>query len=84
MFGNKRAIANIDNNCIHSEDVHELLRITRDIKLAFENHTNNLYKKASQKLNVLARTSNSLAFDIRKVIMNTFIKNQIWGQKFLI
>ena len=33
---NKKAIANIDDNCIKSEDVHELLGITIDSKLTFE------------------------------------------------
>ena len=35
MSGNKKAITTIDNNCIKSQDVHELLRITIDSKLTF-------------------------------------------------
>ena len=30
MPGNKKAIANIDNNCIESENAHELIWITID------------------------------------------------------
>ena len=33
VSGNKKAIANIDNNCIESKDVHEDLVITIDSKL---------------------------------------------------
>ena len=54
MFVNKRATASIKNNWKEFEDVHELLRITSDSKLTFENHVNKLCKKRSQKLNVLA------------------------------
>ena len=45
MSGNKKAITNIDNNCIASEDVLGLLRITIDSNQTFENHINKLYKK---------------------------------------
>ena len=41
MSGNK-AIANIDNNGINSEDTHELLRITLESELTFENHINKI------------------------------------------
>ena len=47
MSGNK-AIANIDNNRIKSENIHKLLGIAIDSKLTFETHINKLYKKASQ------------------------------------
>ena len=66
MSGNKKTAANIDHNCIESEDVHELLVITIGLKLTIENHINKLCNKASKKLNALARSSNYMAFDKRK------------------
>ena len=70
--GNK-AITNIDNNRIESEDTHELLGITTISKRTFKTQINELCKKASQKLNALARISNSVTFDKRKIIMKAFI-----------
>ena len=64
MSGNK-AIRIIDNNRIESEDTHELLGITIDSKLTLETHINKFYKKASQKLNAPARTSNYITYDKR-------------------
>ena len=55
-----KVVANIDNNHIESENIHELPEITTDSKLTFENHNNKLCKKTSQNLNVLARISNYL------------------------
>ena len=52
MFENK-IIPNIDNNRIESENTHDLLGKTIDSRLAFENHVNNLSKKASQNINAL-------------------------------
>ena len=37
MSGDQKASANIDNNFIESEDLHELLGITIDSKLKFAN-----------------------------------------------
>ena len=41
----------IDDRTIMSENKNELLGISLDSKLSFEDHINNLCKKASQKLN---------------------------------
>ena len=75
--GNNSYLLMFGNNCKNSEEVHELLGITTDAKLTLENHINNLYKKVSQKLNALARSSSSLTFDKRKVIMKGFITSQV-------
>ena len=53
--GNDNISANIDGHTIISENKNELLCIILDSKLSFEDHINNLCKKASQKLNALAR-----------------------------
>ena len=55
LSGNSRSTATIDNSYIESEDEQVLLGITIDSNLTFENHINNISKKASQKLNALAR-----------------------------
>ena len=55
LSGNSRATASIDNSYIESKDEPVLLGITIDSKLTFENHINSICKKASQKLNALAR-----------------------------
>ena len=56
LSGNSRARTTIDNNYTESEDEKVLLGITIDANLTFENHINSVCKKASQKLNALART----------------------------
>ena len=57
LSGNTKLTSNIDNNIIESEEKQELLGVIIDSRLTFEEHVNNLCKKASQKLNVLARIS---------------------------
>ena len=49
--------ATIDNSYIESGDEQVLLGITIDSNLNFENNINSICKKASQKLNTLARTA---------------------------
>ena len=55
LSGNFRATATIDNTYIEFEDEQLLLGITIDSNLTFANHINSICKKASQKLNALAR-----------------------------
>ena len=55
--GNDNVSANIDDHTIISENKNELLGIILDSKLSFQDHINNLCKKASQKLNALARVA---------------------------
>ena len=54
----------------------KLLGVKIDNKLKFEEHVENLCKKASQKLNALARLSSFMRFEQRKIIMNAFITSQ--------
>ena len=62
-----KAVANIGNNCIESsEDMHEFFVILIDSKLTFETHINKLCRKASQKLNFLARISIYMTFDEKR------------------
>ena len=55
LSGNTQLTSDIDNNLITSEKEQMLLGTTIDSNLSFEEHFNNLCKKASQKLNALAR-----------------------------
>ena len=57
LSGNIDLNANIDGNVIESENSQVLLGITIDSNLSFNTHINNLCKKASAKLNALARIS---------------------------
>ena len=57
LSGNASLTSNIDNNLTESENEQVLLGVTIGSNLSFEKHINNLCKKASQKLNALARIS---------------------------
>ena len=76
VSGNVRSKAKIDNNYIESEKEQVLLGITIDSNLAFENHINNICKKASQKLNTLARVAPYMNMQKRRIIMKSFVTSQ--------
>ena len=46
--------------------------ITIDSKLTFENHINNICKRAGQKLNALARVAPYMNISKRRIIMKSF------------
>ena len=68
--------AKIDNDYIGSEKEQVLLGITIDSNLTFENHINNICKKASQKLNALARVAPYMNMQKRRIIMKSFVTSQ--------
>ena len=76
VSGNIRSKAKIDNNYIESEKERVLLGITIDSNLTFENHINNICKKASQKLNALARVTPYINMQKRRIIMKSFVTSQ--------
>ena len=76
VSGNVRATAMIDNSYIKSEKEQVLLGITIDFNLTFENHINNICKKASQKLNALARVAPYMNMQKRRIIMKSFVTSQ--------
>lgn len=81
---NKKGIINIDNDSMKTEDVHELLGLTNEPKLTFENRIDKLYKEVSQKLYALAKISD---YNKRKVLIKAFIKSQLlisFSHNFLI
>ena len=54
----------------------KILGVYFDNKLNFNTHLTKLCKKVSQKLHVLARVSNFMSINQRKMIMNAFIRSQ--------
>ena len=76
LSGNSRATATTDNSFIESEDEQVLLGITGDSSLTFENHINSIYKKASQKLDTLARTTPYMNIQKRRTIVKSFVTSQ--------
>ena len=53
-----------------------LLGITIGSNLTFENHINNICKKASQKLNALARIAPYMNMQQSRIIMKSFVTSQ--------
>ena len=76
LSGSNKLTVNIDGNDTESEDNQILLGITIDSKLSFNKHFNNLCKKASAKLNPLARISGYMDLPKGWVIMKSFITSQ--------
>ena len=77
LSGSNRLTANIDGNVIESEDNQILLGITIDSNLSFHKHINDLCKKASAKLNALARISGYVDLPKLRVKMKSFITSQL-------
>ena len=50
LMSGKEIILKIDDSHIKSENTHDLLGITIDLKLTFENHINKLPKRQAKKL----------------------------------
>ena len=65
----------IDDNVIANSDDNKILGVNFDNKLNFKKHITKLCKKASQKLHALARLSNLMSCEQRKIIMNAFISS---------
>ena len=57
LSGNTKLASNFNNNTIESEMKQELLGITINSNLSFEEHINNICKMANQELDALARIS---------------------------
>ena len=66
----------IGNECICNSENEKLLGVFFDNELNFKTHVNKLCKKAGQKLHALARISNFMSLNKRKVMMNAFISSQ--------
>ena len=64
---------NICNETISSSSKEKLLGVTIDNNLSFEQHVEDLCKKANQKINALARIAYYMNLEQRKLILNSFI-----------
>ena len=73
---NSNLTTNIDGNVTESEANQVLLGITIDSNLSFNKHVNNLCKKASAKLNALARIAGYMDFPKRRLIIKAFVTSQ--------
>ena len=66
----------IDGFSVNSSIKEVLLGITIDKELKFDDHVNNLCKKACQKLNALARIAPFMNIEKKRIIMKAFIEPQ--------
>ena len=66
----------IGNDVITSGNSVKLLGVTIDNKLNFNEHVDNICKKANNKLQALARIAKYLSPDKLRIIMKTFIESQ--------
>ena len=78
VCGNKEEvmITKIANTSIIETHEVKLLGITIDRNLSFKSHIEQIYKKASKKLNALARLCNILPLVQRKTLMKAFVMSQ--------
>ena len=63
----------IGNKTIISEKVVKLLGVNIDNGLNFNLHIDEICKKASSQLNALFRLRNSLPYEVKRTLVNTFI-----------
>ena len=66
----------ISNDLISNSTDEKILGVSFDNKLNFNIHITKLCKKAAHKLHALARISNFMSLNQRKLIMNAFITSQ--------
>ena len=76
LSGHTQLTSNIDNNLITPEKEQMSLGITIDSYLSFKEHVNNRCKKASQKLNTLARIAGYMEIQKRRTIIKSFITSK--------
>ena len=72
----KSVSINIDGSNVANRKEQKLLGIKFDSSLSLENHLENLYKKASQKLHTLRRIINYMDLPERNVLMKAFVTSQ--------
>ena len=66
-------LTNIGNETISNNNYEKLLGVKVDHELNINEHFLSLCEKASQKLNALSRIASCMAFDQRRLILNSFI-----------
>ena len=65
-----------DFNIVNSE-CETLLVVKLDYKLSFNSHVSDLRKKASRKINGLARVAPYMSISKRRILMNAFFKSKL-------
>lgn len=69
-------IGKVDNELIIESVNVDLLGVSIDSKLNFDNHVDNICKKVAKMLGALSRHCVLLPFNKRKILMNSFVKSQ--------
>ena len=67
---------NLNGTKLASSSYEKLLGILIDRDLSFDKHIKSLCRKAGQELNALARISNCLTHDQKRLLLNSIIKSQ--------
>ena len=73
---NNELTIKVDNFCISNSPHEKLLGVYFDNDLRFGTHIDKLCKKAGQKLFAIARISNFMSIEKRKLLMNAFMMSQ--------
>ena len=78
LLGNKSNSDTINLNGMKlvSSSYEKLLDILTDRDLSFDKHIKSLCRKAGQKLHALARISNFVTHDQKRLLLNSIIKSQ--------
>ena len=66
----------VSNKLIYNSSCEKILGVNFDNKHNFNSHISKLCRKAGHKLHVLARISNFMSINQKKIIMNAFISSQ--------
>ena len=72
----KKVILIVENKETNNSTHERLLAVKIDSKLSFNNHIDEIYKKASLKLNTLSRITPHLGFKKKKLLINSFFISQ--------
>ena len=81
LFGTRKKIKlrynNLNGTKLASSSYEKLLVILIDRDLSFDKHIKSLYRKAGQKLKALARISNYLTHDQKRLLLNSLNLNSV-------
>ena len=77
IFLNSQGPIKIENLCIKNSSCKNILGRSFDYKLKVTNHIDEICKKASQKLNALARIAPYMGIRERRTLMNAFLSHSL-------
>jgi hypothetical protein len=72
----------VGEQIIWESQMEKLLGLTVDKKLKFQDHVDNMIKKASGKLSALIRLARFLPFDQKRILMSAFIESQFSNSSY--